>query len=139
MNKAYTFLNWDKEGNHYRKKANAPNKWTAFEESVINRLKSRFGKDFFLVIWTDSSNDDDFFKIPFRKVSHLFVEENKTTGKNPNRWTVTITDNQFQVNHAKLTIVDVGEDYFLEITTFGLAIFSFRRLLRVECCRKAQQ
>ena len=61
MNKALTFKNWRTGGKYYVLNATSPNKWTGFQESVIDRLKKKFGDDFYIVIWSDRTKENDFF------------------------------------------------------------------------------
>lgn len=111
MNKATEFDNWRRGGNHYVLRATADNKWVGFQESVINILKSKFEDDFYLVIWTSANKENDFYKIPFRKVKHLFIEQHKTTGKYPNRWTAIIWEDQFLMHSNSQLAVDIKADY----------------------------
>lgn len=113
MNKALSFSNWNtgSGGNHYRLKATSHNKWVGFQETVIKRLKATFGDNFFLVIYGDANNDNDFYKIPFKKVKHLFTDEHKTTGKYPDRWTAIIWENQFLMHSNSELAVDIKDDY----------------------------
>ena len=95
MNRALNIKNWTDGGNNYVLKATANNKWSGFQESVITRISTSFGDDFNIVIWTDEQNEDDYYCIPFKTVKHVFVEEHKTTGKYPDRWTAVIQDHLF--------------------------------------------
>ncbi|SDU67009.1 hypothetical protein [Desulfobacula phenolica] len=69
MNKAFKFKNWNTGGKHYVLNATSHNKWVGFQKSVIEKLKKKFGDDFYLVIWTDRQKDNDFFNIPFKKLN----------------------------------------------------------------------
>lgn len=111
MNKAKEFENWRRGGNHYVLRATSDNKWVGFQETVINALQSKFKDDFYLVIWTDENKENDFYKIPFRKVKHLFTEQHKTTGKYPDRWTAIIWENQFLMHSNSQLAVDIKGDY----------------------------
>lgn len=111
MNKALEFKNWDDGGNHYVLKGNPTNKWVGFQESVIDRLKERYGEDFYLVVWTDRRKEIDFYNIPFRKLKHLFIPEHKTTGKYKHRWTAIIIDGQFLMHANTNFAVDIKDDY----------------------------
>jgi predicted HNH restriction endonuclease len=111
MNKALEFTNWRQGGKHYVLKASSENKWAGFQESVIIELKRKFGDDFFLVIWSEESNENDFYNIPFRKVCHLFTDDHKTTGKYPDRWTAIIWEDQFLMHSNSRLAVDIKEDY----------------------------
>lgn len=111
MNKALQFQNWNKGGSHYVLKASSENKWVGFQETVINSLRKKFNDDFFLVIWTDKAKDDDFYKIPFKKVKHVFTDEHKTTGKYPDRWTAIIWNDQFLMHSNSQLAVDISTDY----------------------------
>jgi predicted HNH restriction endonuclease len=111
MNKAKEFKNWRRGGNHYVLRATSDNKWVGFQETVINALQSKFKDDFYLVIWTDGNKENDFYKIPFRKVKHLFTEQHKTTGKYPDRWTAIIWEDQFLMHSNSQLAVDIKGDY----------------------------
>jgi len=111
MNKARGFENWRRGGNHYILRATSDNKWVGFQETVINALQSKFKDDFYLVIWTDGNKENDFYKIPFRKVKHLFTEQHKTTGKYPDRWTAIICEDQFLMHSNSQLAVDIKGDY----------------------------
>jgi len=111
MNKALEFENWKTGGNHYVKKATSDNKWVGFQVSVINTLQSKFKDDFYLVIWTDENKENDYYKIPFRKVKHLFTEQHKTTGKYPDRWTAIIWEDQFLMHSNSQLAVDIKSDF----------------------------
>ena len=111
MNKALEFENWRRGGNHYVLWATSDNRWVGFQESVIKELKSKFEDDFFLVIGSNKKVENDFYKIPFRKVKHLFVEEHKTTGRYPNRWTSIILDDQFLMHSNSQLAVNIKDDY----------------------------
>lgn len=111
MNKAKMFENWRRGGNHYVLRATSDNKWVGFQESVINALQSKFKDDFYLVIWTDEGKENDFYKIPFQKVKHLFTEQHKTTGKYPDRWTAIIWEDQFLMHSNSQLAVDIKSDY----------------------------
>src|SRR6266571_1751871 len=111
MNKALKFENWRRGGNHYVLKATADNKWVGFQETVIKALRSKFEDDFYLVIWTNENKENDFYKIPFRKVKHLFTEQHKTTGKYPDRWTAIIWENQFLMHSNSQLAVDIKADW----------------------------
>ncbi|SRR6266545_800488 len=124
MNKALEFENWRKGGNHYVKRATSNNKWVGFQESVIKELRSKSGDDFFLVIWTSESRENDFYKIPFRKVKHLFTEKHKTTGKYPDRWTAIIWEDQFLMHSNSQLAVDIKADYG-NLETIGDALIYF--------------
>jgi hypothetical protein len=108
MNKALEFKNWKQGGRYYVLKAN---KWVGFQLSVINTLKERFGEDFFLVIWSNKNKENDFYNIPFKKLSHLFDAGDKVTGKYPYRLTAAIRDNQFLMHGNIQLAVDIKEDY----------------------------
>lgn len=111
MNKALELENWKTGGNHYIKRARSKNKWVGFQESVINTLRSKFDDDFYLVILTNEDKENDFYKIPFRKVKHLFTEQHKTTGKYPDRWTAIIWEDQFLMHSNSQLSVDIKADY----------------------------
>lgn len=111
MNKALTLKNWNRGGKHYVLNATSDNKWVGFQESVIEKLKEKFGDDFFLTIWTDRNNENDFFNIPFKKLKHLFTDKHKTTGKFKNRWTATILDWNFLMHSNSQLAVNIKEDY----------------------------
>ena len=63
MNKALSLKNWNRGGKHYILRATSGNKWVGFQESVIEKLRNNFGDEFFLVIWTDQQEDNDFYNI----------------------------------------------------------------------------
>ena len=111
MNKALSFQNWRWGGKHYVLNATSPNKWTGFQESVINRLEKKFGDDFYIVIWSDRTKENDFYNIPFTKLKHLFTDEHKTTGNFKNRWTAIIQDGHFLMHANSRLAVDIKEDY----------------------------
>jgi predicted HNH restriction endonuclease len=111
MNKALTFKNWRKGGKHYVLNATSPNKWTGFQESVIETLKKKFGDDFYIVIWSDREKEYDFYNIPFSKLKHLFTDEHKTTGNFKNRWTAVIDDGNFLMHANSRLAVSIKSDY----------------------------
>lgn len=111
MNKALSFQNWRSGGKHYVLNATSPNKWSGFQESVINRLKKKYGDDFYIVILSDRGKKNDFYNIPFKKLKHLFIDEHKTTGNFKNRWAAIIQDGQFLMHANSRLAVDIKEDY----------------------------
>ena len=111
MNKALTFINWRTGGKHYILNATSPNKWTGFQESVIDKLKKKFIDDFYIVIWSDRAKENDFYNIPFSKLKHLFTDEHKTTGNFKNRWTAVINDGNFLMHANSRLAVSIKEDY----------------------------
>lgn len=111
MNKALGLINWDRGGRYYVLKATSFDKWVGFEESVINKLRSKFGDKFFIVIWTDESKEYDFFNIPFEKLKHVFTEEHKTSGINADRWTATILEDNFLMHNNRDLAISIREDY----------------------------
>ena len=111
MNYALTLTNWKEGGNNYVKRAASRNRWVGFQESVVERLKSHFGENFFLVLWGAREEDNDYFRIPFSKVKHLFIDEHKTTGKYKGRWTAIIQNNRFLMHSNSQLAVDISEDY----------------------------
>lgn len=110
MNSALTFTNWDRGGRYYLLNATSGNKWIGFQESVMDKLRAKFGDDFFLVIWSDKNKEKDFYNIPFRKVKHLFTEEHKTTGNFRNRWTATIRGDRFLMHSNSHLAINIGDD-----------------------------
>lgn len=130
MNRALNIKNWDDGGNNYVLKGNPKNKWVGFQETVLIELIQLFGDSFNIVIWTDEQNDDDYYCIPYNAVKHLFIDEHKTTGKYPNRWTAIILDHRFLMHsNGQLSVdistyyskqlisqpvVEVSDDYFIE-------------------------
>jgi len=111
MNKALSLTNWNKGGKHYVLKATSYTKWVGFQESVIKKLKAKFGDDFFLIIWTDKNKENDFYNIPFNKVKHIFTDDHKTTGNSPDRWTAIISNGSFLMHSNKQLGVDIKVDY----------------------------
>ncbi len=130
MNRALNIKNWSEGGNNYVLKGNPKNKWVGFQETVLSALSKSFGDKFNIVIWTDEQNEDDYYCIPYQVIKHLFIEEHKTTGKYPNRWTAIILDHRFLMHsnsqlsvdisacYAKQLIsqpiIDISDDYFIE-------------------------
>jgi hypothetical protein len=111
MNKALTFKNWRTGGKYYVLNATSPKKWSGFQKSVIDKLKKKFGDDFYIVIWSDRSKENDFYNIPFSKLKHLFTDEHKMTGKFKNRWTAEIIDGNFLMHANSRLAVSIKEDY----------------------------
>ncbi len=130
MNRALNIKNWDDGGNNYVLKGNPKNKWVGFQETVLTELSHFFGDNFNIVIWTDELNEDDYYCIPYKAVRHLFIDEHKTTGKYPNRWTAIILDHRFLMHsNGQLSVdisayyskqlisqplIEVTDDYFIE-------------------------
>jgi len=130
MNQALDIKNWSDGGSNYVLKASADNKWSGFQDSVISKLTASFGDKFNIVIWSDEQNENDYYCIPFSVLKHLFVDEHKTTGKYPNRWTAVILNHQFLMHsnsdlsvdissyHSlpliQLTALDIADDFFIE-------------------------
>lgn len=111
MNRALDIKNWSDRGNNYVLKASADNKWSGFQDSVITKLISSFDDKFNIVIWTDEQNEDDYYCIPFEVLRHLFIDEHKTTGKYPNRWTAVILNHQFLMHSNSELAVDISSYY----------------------------
>src|SRR5450631_2853116 len=111
MNRALNIKNWTEGGNNYVLKASAANKWSGFQKSVITKLSTSFGEDFNIVIWTDEQNENDYYCIPFKKVKQVFVEEHKTTGKYPDRWTAVIHNHQFLMHSNSQLSIDISAFY----------------------------
>jgi len=129
MNHALNIKNWKDGGNSYILKSDSSNRWTGFQASVIETLKENFGVNFNIIIWSEKS-EDDYYCIPFSFLEHLFIEENKTSGKYANRWTTTLVDhilrmkgnNNFAVNIesfysvslAPKTYFEIDDDFYIE-------------------------
>ena len=111
MNRALNIKNWNDGGNNYVLKGNPKNKWVGFQESVLIELSQTFDDNFNIVIWTDEQNEDDYYCIPYNIVKHLFIEEHKTTGKYPNRWTAIILDHKFLMHSNSQLSVDISTYY----------------------------
>lgn len=111
MNKALNFRNWTSGGNCYVMNAASENEWVDFQETVIEELKTRFGDDFFIVIWTNRSRDNDFFNVPFAKLKHVFTAEHITTGKVNRRWPAIVRNMKFLVRGSSQLAIDIMEDY----------------------------
>lgn len=111
MNQALNIKNWRDGGNNYVLKGNPKNKWIGFQQTVLADLSKKFGDNFNIVIWTDKKNDSDYYCLPYKVVKHLFVEEHKTTGKYPNRWTAIILDHQFLMHSNTQFSVDITKYY----------------------------
>ena len=111
VNKALSLPNWKQGGKYYRLKATANNKWVGFQESVIRRLQTAYGNEFFLVIWSDKNKENDFYNIPFRKLKHLFIDQYKTTGNLKHRWTATIKNHEFLMRDNSQLTVNISADY----------------------------
>ncbi len=114
MNRALDIKNWTEGGNNYVLKASADNKWSGFQ-SVITKLTSSFGDKFNIVIWTDEQKENDYYCIPFEVLKHLFIDEHKTTGKYPNRWTAIILNHQFLMHSNSELSVDISSYYSLPL------------------------
>ncbi len=130
MNRALNIKNWDAGGNCYVLKGNPKNKWVGYQVSVIENLISKFGEDFNIVIWCDPKEENDYYCIPFKAIKHLFSEQNKTTGKYPDRWTTIILNDRLMMHSNASLSVDIStyysqplipkeiliidEDYFIE-------------------------
>ena len=111
MNKACTLQNWKHGGKHYVLNATSHNQWVGFQETVIDKLKKKFGNEFYLVVWGNKQEENDFYKIPFKKLKHLFTDEHKTTGNLKNRWTATIVDRHFLMHSNSKLAIDINDDY----------------------------
>jgi len=111
MNRALDIKNWKDGGNNYVLKGNPKNKWIGFQETVLRQLSEAFNNNFNIVIWTDENNESDYYCIPYKSIQHLFVDEHKTTGKYPNRWTAIILDHQFLMHSNTQLSVNISEFY----------------------------
>lgn len=111
MNRALYIKNWSDGGNNYVLKASADNKWSGFQEIVIKKLTNSFNDKFNIVIWTDEQNEKDYYCIPFTILKHLFIDDHKTTGKYPNRWTAVILNHQFLMHSNSELAVDISSYY----------------------------
>lgn len=111
MNRALDIKNWDDGGNNYVLKGNPKNKWVGFQETVLIKLSKFYNNDFNIVIWTDENIESDYYCIPYQAVKHLFVDEHKTSGKYPNRWTAIILDHQFLMHSNSQLSVDISFYY----------------------------
>ena len=135
MNRALDIKNWPDGGNNYVLKASADNKWCGFQDSVITKLTNSFGDIFNIVIWTDEKNEDDYYCIPFKVLKHVFIDEHKTTGKYPNRWTAVILNHHFLMHSNSELAVDISSYYSLPLvqkTTFDIADDFFIENAKVE-------
>ncbi len=124
MNRAFGLKNWFDGGNNYVLKATADNKWSGFQGTVITKLTASFGDNFNIVIWTDEQNESDYYCIPFKVLKHLFVDEHKTTGKYPKRWTAVILNHRFLMHSNSELSVDISSYHSLPLiqqTTFDIA------------------
>jgi len=115
MNRALNIKNWSEGGNNYVLKGNPKNKWVGFQETVLSELSKKFRSEFNIVIWTNESDENDYYCIPFKVVEHLFVEEHKTTGKYPNRWTAIILNHQFLMHSNNQLAVDIQAYYAMPL------------------------
>ena len=120
MNQALNAKNWIDGGNNYILKGNPKNKWVGFQETVLLQLFKAFGDDFNIVIWTDIQNEDDYYCIPYTALKHLFIDEHKTTGKYPNRWTGIILDHHFLMHSNSQLSVDILSHYAKKFITESL-------------------
>lgn len=111
MNRALDIKNWREGGNNYVLKGNPKNKWIGFQETVLKQLHKTFGDNFNIVIWTDKNNDDDYYCIPYETIGHLFVNEHRTTGKYPDRWTAIILDHKFLMHSNSQLAFDISSYY----------------------------
>lgn len=116
MNQALNLKNWTDGGNNYILKASSNNKWSGFQNSVIEKLITLFDDKFNIVIWTDEKNENDYYCIPFVALKHLFVDEHKTTGKFPNRWTAVILNHRFLMHGNSELSVDISSYYSLPLS-----------------------
>ena len=115
MNKAKAIKSWREGGNSYVLRGNSESKWVGYQESVINKLKDKFGVDFNLIIWSNDQMENDYYCIPFKKVSSLFTEELKTSGKYPDRWTSTIVNHRFMMKSNTEHSIDISKFYGADI------------------------
>lgn len=129
MNQALNIKNWKDGGNSYILKSDSSNRWTGFQASVIDKLRADFGVNFNIIIYSEKA-DDDYYCIPFSAVEHLFIEENKTSGKYANRWTATLIDhilrmkgnntlsvnieNFYSIPIVPKTYFEIDDDYYIE-------------------------
>jgi putative restriction endonuclease len=60
---------------------------------------------------------NDYYCIPFKIVKHLFVDEYKTKGKYPNRWTATILDHRFLMSSNAKHSIDITLFYAQPLIT----------------------
>lgn len=111
MNKALNLKNWKIGGEYYVLRATSFNKWVGFQETAIEELKQKFGDDFFIVICSDESIEDDFYNIPFKKLKHLFTDQHKTAGNTTKRWTAIIQNDNFLMHSNSHLAVNIKEDY----------------------------
>jgi putative restriction endonuclease len=93
------FKNWSQNGNNYILHGNPKNRWVGFQQNVIDILKKKYNRDFYLVIYGDDG-PNDFYRIPFQIVEHLFVSDHMTKDKNPllARWTSIIENDVFKMH-----------------------------------------
>lgn len=123
MNRALTLKNWNDGGGNYVLKGNPKNKWVGFQETVLIELSNVFGESFNIVIWTDDQNESDYYCIPYSAVKHLFVNEHKTTGKYPNRWTAIILGHQFLMHSNTQLSVDISQYYAIPFIVHSIVEF----------------
>lgn len=110
MNRALNIINLKDGGNNYVLHVYSINNWVGFAENIINGLKQKFGDNFNIVVYFDKQKEDDYYCIPFRILSHLFIDRYKTKGTNTKRWTAKILNDEFLMCNANLP-VDIA-DYF---------------------------
>jgi putative restriction endonuclease len=60
MNRALSIKNWSEGGNNYVLKGNPINKWVGFQQTVLQDLSETFGDNFYIVIWTEEHNENDY-------------------------------------------------------------------------------
>lgn len=116
MNQALNIKNWNDGGNSYILKSDSSNRWTGFQASVIEKLKKTFGTNFNIIIWSENT-EEDYYCIPFTAVEHLFIEENKTSGKFDNRWTTTLVDKILRMKGNNNLAVNIEAYYSLPLNT----------------------
>lgn len=96
---------------YVRKAAADNNYWLDFSRNKIKKYKSKFGKNFRLIIYSEPDSDKDYYIIPFAAVEDLFQDKllsNDNRNENSRRWVMTIKNHVIQVYDTKENI----EDYY---------------------------
>lgn len=102
--------NYRNGGNSYIQLSNNETRWSAFLYSIVNMLKSKFGDNFYLVIyWYKDSNSQlpkeqrevAYYKFPYSAIKHLLTKEHLSFNdakQEYDRWTFNIINGQLQVH-----------------------------------------
>lgn len=100
------------KGRNYVRKAANGRYWFDFSVGKMQLMASRFGDNFFLIIYGSKEIDRDYFVIPYASVKRVFTQANTAndSGIRSARWVGNVIEDRLRVTNSGERI-DVAEYY----------------------------